>query len=81
MSSFGRLYFLIIYTSKELSLGFVSHLSLPLSIHLYRSHLFPLSGLSHRYTSSIYATKNTFMPLQSEKVKLADFKSQIFYFY
>ncbi len=47
MSSFGWLYFLIIYTSEELFTGFVSHLSVPLSIHLYRSHLCSLSGLSH----------------------------------
>lgn len=54
MSSFGWLYFLIIYTSKELFTRFVSHLSLPLSIHLCRSHLLPLSGLSRSDTLVAY---------------------------
>lgn len=42
MSSFGWLYFLIIYASKELFTGFVSYLSPPPSIHLYHSRVFSL---------------------------------------
>lgn len=69
MSSFGWLYFLIIYTSKELFTGLVSHLSLSLPPSIFIA----LASVRAFSQGATHAAQTAFMPLKAIQI----FKSHI----